>query len=69
MDKPWKHAKWKSQTQRSHIVWLHLHEMLKIGQFIDTKNKLVFSRSLGGEEEWGETVNGYEVSFGVMKMI
>jgi len=28
MDEPWKHcAKWKSQTQRTNIVWFHLHEI------------------------------------------
>ena len=40
--------------------------MLKIGKLIDTKNVLVFSRSLGGEEEWGVIVNGHEASFRVM---
>ena len=45
MDEPQKHnAKWKARQTRSHIAQLHLHEISKICESIETESRLVIAR-------------------------
>ena len=54
--KPLKHTEWrKPDTKWSHIVWLHLHEMSRIGKSIGTELRLVAARVWGEGRigQWG----------------
>ena len=55
----------RNQTQNAtyFMIWFHLHEMSRIGKFIETESRLVVARGWeGGEkEEW--LFNGYGVPF------
>ena len=37
IDKTWKHAKWKSQSQRPHVVWSYLYKLSTTGKSTGTE--------------------------------
>lgn len=60
----------RNQSQKAHRVCFHLYEMSRLGKSIDTKNRFVVARELGGGvggwngQSRGSDWNGYTVSFG-----
>lgn len=44
-----------------YIVWLHVHEMFRIGEHIAIESRLVLLGA--GDESKGMNVNGYRISF------
>ena len=56
----------RSQTQKPHIVWIHLFEMSRIGKAIEIENRLVVARDWK-EGKIGSDCYWVEISFGVMK--
>lgn len=54
----------RSQSQRTHIIWLHLYEMSRLGQSIEMKECQELGNRREGCREWGMTANGMEFTFG-----
>lgn len=55
----------EASRKRLHIIIFHLHE---IDKSIETESGLVVAQDWGFKGwRWGMTINGYGVSFGVMK--
>ena len=50
----------KAVTKKSHIIWFHFQEMLRIGKSIEIKIRLLIAGEKGNRE-W--LLDGYEVSF------
>lgn len=50
----------EASHRRSHVIWFHLHEILRIGSSLETESWSVVSR---GWKEQGVAANGYGVSF------
>lgn len=50
VNEPWKHySEWKKPVVKNHIfyiVWLHLCEMCRVGNYIETESRLVVAKSL-----------------------
>lgn len=44
-----------------HTVWPHVHEMFRIGGYIEIASRLMFPGA--GEGRRGVTANGYKISF------
>ena len=64
MDEPWKYyAKWKKPNTKGHILYDSIfHEMWRVGNSIETENRLVVAR-VWGKGEWGVIGNEDGVSF------
>ena len=46
-----------NQTQNGNIVWFHLHEVPRIGKFIELEGGIEVIKDLSvGWEKWGVTV-------------
>ena len=52
----------RSQAQRPQMAGFHLYELSRIGESIETENRLVVARDWE-ERRLGVASNGYEVSF------
>ena len=48
-DEPWKHYTEEARYKRPCVVWFHLHELSRIGQFIEIESRLMVARGLS----WG----------------
>ena len=68
MNEPWKHyAKWnKPDTKRHKILWFHLHEISRIGRFIETENGLEITSAWGEGRLESYCLMGTEFLFGEM---
>lgn len=54
----------RSQTQRSHLVWVHVFEVSRVGKSINKKRKLVVAGNRNQKVKDGKWLhNEYRISF------